>query len=99
MKDELGTKVMKKKISELNAKNYIWFTGYENEKRKAKGTSKCVIKIKNKFEDCKNCWDTAQLENKTNHLEKIIMMRAFIKNSKKLKKLIRFLLKKLIRLL
>ena len=55
MKDESGTKVMKKKISELNAKNYIWFTGYENEKRKAKGTSKCVIKIKNKFEDCKNC--------------------------------------------
>ena len=57
MKDELGTKVMKKKFSELNAKNYIWFTGYENEKRKAKGTSKCVIKIKNKFEDCKNCWE------------------------------------------
>ena len=68
------------KISELNAKNYIWFTGYENEKRKAKGTSKCVIKIKKKFE---NCWDTAQLENKTNHLEKDNNDAGFHKEFKK----------------
>ena len=30
----------------------------------------CVIKRKLKFEDYKNCLEAAQLENKTNHLEK-----------------------------
>ena len=38
--------------------------------KKAKSKKKCVIKRKLKFEDSKNCIQTAQLENKINHLEK-----------------------------
>ena len=41
-----------------------------DEDKKAKGTKKCVIKIKLKFEDYKNCLETAQIKNKINHLEK-----------------------------
>ena len=35
-----------------------------------KGTKKCVIKRKLKFESCKICLEATQLENKINHLEK-----------------------------
>ena len=38
--------------------------------KKAKGTKKCVMKRKLKFEDYKNCLEAAQIENKINHLEK-----------------------------
>ena len=38
--------------------------------KKAKGTKKCVIKRKLQFEDCKNCLEAAQIENKISHLEK-----------------------------
>ena len=35
-----------------------------------KGTKKCVIKRKLKFESCKICLEATQLENKINDLEK-----------------------------
>ena len=35
-----------------------------------KGTKKCVIKRKLKFENYKNCLEATQLENKINYLEK-----------------------------
>ena len=38
--------------------------------KKAKGTKKCVIKRKLKFENYKNCLEATQLENKINHLKK-----------------------------
>ena len=38
--------------------------------KKAKGTKKCVIKRKRKFEDYKNCLELVQLDNKINHLRK-----------------------------
>ena len=38
--------------------------------KKSKGTKKCVIKRKLKFEDYKNCLKSAQIENKINHLER-----------------------------
>ena len=38
--------------------------------KKAKGTKKCVIKIKLKFENYKNCLEGTQLENKINDIEK-----------------------------
>ena len=38
--------------------------------KKAKGTKLCVIKIKFKFEDFKNCLEATKLKNKTNQLEK-----------------------------
>ena len=43
---------------------------YNNEEdNKAKGTKKCVIKRKLKFQYYKNCLE-AQVDNKTNHLGK-----------------------------
>ena len=35
-----------------------------------KGTKKCVIKRKLKFENYENCLEATQRENKINHLEK-----------------------------
>ena len=41
-----------------------------SEDKKTKGTKKCVIKRKLKYENHKNCLEATQLENKINHLEK-----------------------------
>ena len=38
--------------------------------KRQKVQKKCVVKIKLKFEDYKNCLEAAQIETKTNHLEK-----------------------------
>ena len=38
--------------------------------KKAKGTKKCVINRKHKFENYKNCLEAIQLENKVSYLEK-----------------------------
>ena len=54
MTDELGEKVMKKFVG-LRAKTYNYLTDDSNEDKKAKGTKKCVIKRKLKFENYKNC--------------------------------------------
>ena len=83
--------------------------------KKAKGTKKCVVKRKLKFENYKNLLEATQLESKRNHLENNEIhlhslkkdYKEFIKNNtlilktrKDLKmKSITFLLKKLIRLL
>ena len=61
IKDELGGKVMKESVG-LAATNH--------EDNKAKGTKKCDIKRKLKFEDYKNCLEAAQIENEKNHLKK-----------------------------
>ena len=67
MKDELGGKIMKKFVA-LKAYSYLIDDGSKN--KKTKGTKKCVIKRKLKFEDCKNCLEATQLENKINYFEK-----------------------------
>ena len=41
-----------------------------SEGKKAKGTKKCVIKRKRKFEDYTNCLEATQPENRINNLEK-----------------------------
>ena len=38
--------------------------------RKKKGTKKCVMKRKRKFENFKNFFEATQLDNKRKHLEK-----------------------------
>ena len=38
--------------------------------KKYKSTKKYVIERKISFQDCKNCLQVAQFENKANHLEK-----------------------------
>ena len=53
--------------------------------KKEKGTKKCITKRKLKFEDYKNSFEAAQIENKLNHLEKNkidIDQKEFIKNNK-----------------
>ena len=41
------------------------------EIRKQRAQKKCLIKRKLKFDNYKNCLEATQLENKTDHLEKI----------------------------
>ena len=53
-----------------------------SQNKKAKGTKKCVIKRKLKFENNKNCLESTQLENRINHLEKIKLTQIVLKNIK-----------------
>ena len=53
MKDELGGQIMKEFVG-LRAKTYSYLKDTNDEDRKAKGTKKCVIKRKLKFQDYKN---------------------------------------------
>ena len=54
MKDELGGQIMKELVG-LRAKTYSYLKDNNDEDKKAKGTRKCVIKRKLKFQDYKNC--------------------------------------------
>ena len=54
----------------LRAKTYSYLIDDGSEDKKAKGTQKCAIKRKLKFENYENCLKATQLENKINHLEK-----------------------------
>ena len=54
----------------LRAKTYSYLKDNNDEDKKAKGTKKCVIKRKLKFEDYKNYLEAGQIENKINRLEK-----------------------------
>ena len=69
MKDELGGQIIKEFVG-LRAKTYSYLKDNNDEDKKAKGTKKCVIKRKLKFQDYKNCLEAAQIENKINHLQK-----------------------------
>ena len=69
MKDELREKIMKKTLG-LRAKTFSYLKNYGSEDKKTKGTKKCIIKRKVKFEDFKGGLETTQLENTINHLEK-----------------------------
>ena len=70
MTDELRRKIMTKFVG-LRAKAYSYLIDDGSENKKAKGTKKCVIKRKLKFESYKNCLAATQLENKINYLEKV----------------------------
>ena len=52
-----------KEFVALKAKTYGYLTDSKNEDKNVKGTKKCVIKRKLKFEDYKNCLVVTQLEN------------------------------------
>ena len=54
MKDELGGKIMTEFVA-LRLKTYSYLTDDCKEDKKAKGTKKCVIKRRLKFNDCKDC--------------------------------------------
>ena len=54
MKDELGGKIMTKFVA-LRPKTYSYLTDDCKEDKKGKGTKKCVIKRRLKFNDYKDC--------------------------------------------
>ena len=54
----------------LRAKSYSYLIDGGNEDKKAKGTKKCAIKRKLKFENDKNSLEEIQIDNKIKHLEK-----------------------------
>ena len=69
MKDELGGKIMTKFVG-LRAETYSYLIYDGSESKKAKGTKKCVMKRKLKFENYRNHLEARQLENKINYREK-----------------------------
>ena len=69
MQDELDGKIIIK-FGGLRAKTYSSLRDDGNEDKKAKGTIKCVIKRKLKFENYKNYLEVTQFDNKINYLEK-----------------------------
>ena len=58
MKEKLGGEIMKEFVG-LKARSYSYLKDKNDEDKKVKGTKKCVIKRKLKFEDYKNCLDTS----------------------------------------
>ena len=86
IKEELGGKTLTKFVG-LRAKTYSYLIHDGNENKNAKGSKKCVIKRKHKFESYKNYLKATQLENKINHLEKNeIDVDSLKKDHKELKK-------------
>ena len=67
MKDELGGQITKEFVG-LGAETYCYLKDNNDEDKKAKGTKKCVIKIKLKFQGYKNCLEAAQIERKMKYL-------------------------------
>ena len=65
MKNELGGQVMKEFVG-LRVKTYSYLKESNHKDKNAKGTKKCAIKRKFKFEDFKNCLEAAQIENRKN---------------------------------
>ena len=59
-----------RKFVGLRPKTYSYLIVDSSEDKKAKDIKKCVIKIKLKFINYKNCLEATQLENKINYLEK-----------------------------
>ena len=55
MKDELGGKIMTEFVA-LRPKSYSYLTDDFKEDKKAKGTKKCVIRRRLKFNDYKYCF-------------------------------------------
>ena len=54
-KDEPCRKIMTEFVA-LRAKTYSYLDYEGKEEKKAKGTKKCVVKRKIKFDDYKKCW-------------------------------------------
>ena len=69
-----------KKFVGLGSKTYSYLIDKGSEDKKTKGTKKCVIKRKLKFENNKNCLGVTQHENKINYLEKIKLKQIVLKN-------------------
>ena len=64
----------------LRAKSCSYLKYNGSEDKKVKGTKKCVIKRKHKFEDYKTCLEATRLENEISNIAKK-MMWIVVKNS------------------
>ena len=79
-----------KKIAGLRAKTYSYLKNNNDEDKKAKGTKRCVIKSKLKFQDYKDFLEATQTDRKIEYLEKKKSnvdslkedQKEFLKNSK-----------------
>ena len=73
----------------LRAKTYSYLKENNDENEKAKGTKKCVIKRKLKFQGYKNCLNEAKIDGKLKYLEKkgfnVDKLKEFVKNKTILK--------------
>ena len=69
MKDELVGKIVTKFVG-VRGNIYSYLIDDGNEDKKVKGTKKCVIKRKLKYENYKNCLEAAKLKNEIKYLEK-----------------------------
>ena len=58
------------KFFRLREKTYSYLVDDRSKNKKAKGTKKCVMKRKLKFESHKNYLEATKLKNEINHLEK-----------------------------
>ena len=65
----LSGKIIKESVG-LRRRPYSYIIDIGSKDKKAKGTKKCVINRKLKFEDYESCLKATQLENKINHLGK-----------------------------
>ena len=52
-----------KEFAALREKTYSYLTDIKDENKKGKGTKKCDIKIKFRFQNYKNCLEAVPLEN------------------------------------
>ena len=83
-----------KEFIRLRANTYSYLKDNNDKDKKGKGTKKCVIKRKLKFEDYKNCLEAAQIENKINYLEKNeIDVESLSKHQKEFRKINKLILK------
>ena len=84
MKDKLDGKIMTKFVG-IKAKTYGYLIDGGSQDKKAKGTEKCVMKRRLKFQNYKNCLEATQPDSKINYLEKIkltqIVLKKIINNS------------------
>ena len=79
-----------KKFVGLRAKTYSYLKNNNDEDKKAKGTKRCVIKSKLKFQDYKDFLEATQTDRKIEYLEKKKInvdslkedQKEFLKNSK-----------------
>ena len=69
MKYELTGKIMTKSVG-LRAKTYCYLIDDRSEDKTAKGTKKCVIKRKLKYENYQSCLEATQLDNEIKYIEK-----------------------------
>ena len=79
MKDELGGRIMKG----LRAKTYSYSKDNNDEDKKRKGTKKCVVKRKLKFQDYKIWLGAAQVKRKIIIQKKITLIDIVFRKIKK----------------